>query len=88
MKKTFLALALLAGASTAFAQTAPKKASGARADGCAGMAAAKCDKSMMSASASMADMPACCRARMAAARAAKATPAATASAARPVVKSL
>ncbi|NML64317.1 hypothetical protein HHL22_03775 [Hymenobacter sp. RP-2-7] len=86
MKKTLLALALLASASTAFATDGPKPTAkaGKRADGCTGMAAAKCDKSMMTASAKMDGMPACCRAKMAA-RAAATT---TASAAKPVVKSL
>lgn len=87
MKKTLLALTLLAASTGAFAQTAPQAAAktGKRADNCTGMAAAKCDKDMMAAGTKMADMPACCRAKMAAA---KAAPAATASAAKPVVKAL
>ena len=90
MKKTLLALALLASASTAFANDGIKPTAKAakRADGCTGMAAAKCDKSMMSASAKMDGMPACCRAKMAARTAATTTATTTASVAKPVVKSL
>lgn len=86
MKKTLLALALLASASTAFANdgTKPTAKAGKRADGCTGMAAAKCDKSMMTAGTKMDGMPACCRAKMAARTAATTT----ASAAKPAVKSL
>jgi hypothetical protein len=82
MKKSLLALALLASAATAFAHDGDKPAKGKKADHCTGVAAAKCSTSM--ASASMAGMPACCRAKMAAA---KASPAATAEA-KTAVKSL
>ena len=84
MKKTLLALALLASAATAsFAHDGDKPAKGKKADHCTGMAAAKCEQGM--AGPSTAGMPACCRAKMAAAKAA--TPA-TAQAKAPVVKSL
>ena len=83
MKKTLLALALLASAATAYATDGGKTGKAAKKDHCTGAAAAKCEAGM--AGTSMAGMPACCRARMAAA---KAAPAATASVAKPVVKSL
>jgi hypothetical protein len=73
MKKSLLALVLLASAATAFAHDGDKPAKGKKADHCTGVAAAKCEKGM--AGASMAGMPACCRAKMAAA---KASPPATA----------
>ncbi|MVN75642.1 hypothetical protein GO988_04815 [Hymenobacter sp. HMF4947] len=82
MKKSLLALALLVSAATAFAHDGDKPAKGKK-DACTGVAAAKCEKGM--AGASMAGMPACCRAKMAAAKAA--TPATAANKA-PVVKSL
>ncbi len=84
MKKSLLAFALLASAATAsFAHDGDKPAKGKKADHCTGVAAAKCEKGM--AGTSMAGMPACCRAKMAAAKAA--TPA-TAEAKVAVVKSL
>lgn len=68
MKKSLLALALLASAATAFAHDGDKPtAKGKKADHCTGVAAAKCEKGM--AGTSMAGMPACCRAKMAAAKA-------------------
>lgn len=64
MKKSLLALALLASAATAsFAHDGDKPAKGKKADHCTGLAAAKCEQGM-------AGMPACCRAKMAAAKAA------------------
>lgn len=83
MKKSLLAFALLASAATAFAHDGDKPAKGKKADNCTGVAAAKCEKGM--AGTSMAGMPACCRAKMAAAKAA--TPA-TATAKTVVVKSM
>ena len=83
MKKSLLALALLVSASTAFANDGSKPAAKGKKDNCTAAAAAKCEKGM-TASASMDGMPACCRAKMAAVKAA--TPA-TASA-KPAVKSL
>ncbi|RZL15551.1 MAG: hypothetical protein EOO62_03700 [Hymenobacter sp.] len=83
MKKSLLAFALLASAATAFAHDGDKPAKGKKADNCTGVAAAKCEKGM--AGTSMAGMPACCRAKMAAAKAA--TPA-TAEAKTVVVKSM
>ncbi|QKG56400.1 hypothetical protein GKZ68_06980 [Hymenobacter sp. BRD128] len=68
MKKSLLALALLASATTAFAHDGDKPAAkGKKADHCTAAAAAKCEKGM--ASTSTAGMPACCRAKMAAAKA-------------------
>lgn len=84
MKKTLLALALLASAATtAFAHDGDKPVKGKKADHCTGVAAAKCEKGM--AGTSMAGMPACCRARMAAAKAAAP---ATATAKTAVVRSM
>ena len=71
MKKSLLAFALLASAATAFAHDGDKPAKGKKADHCTGMAAAKCEKGM--AGASMAGMPACCKAKMAARAATPAT---------------
>jgi hypothetical protein len=82
MKKSLLALALLASAATAFAHDGDKPAKGKKADHCTAAAAAKCSTGM--AGSSMAGMPACCKAKMAAA---KASPAATAEA-KTAVKSL
>jgi len=75
MKKTLLALALLASAATAFAHDGDKPAKGKKADHCTGVAAAKCEKGM--AGTSTAGMPACCKAKMAAAKAATPATAAT-----------
>lgn len=83
MKKSLLALALLASAATAFAHDGDNKPGKGKKDACTGVAAVKCEKGM--AGASMAGMPACCRAKMAAAKAA--TPATAANKAS-VVKSL
>jgi hypothetical protein len=83
MKKSLLALALLVSASTAFANDGNKPAAKGKKDNCTAAAAAKCEKGM-TAGASMAGMPACCRAKMTAMKAA--TPA-TASA-KPATKSL
>lgn len=83
MKKSLLALALLASAATAFAHDGDKPAKGKKNDQCTAAAAAKCEKGM--AGPSMAGMPACCRAKMAAA---KASAPATAAAKAPAVKSL
>ncbi|RZL13290.1 MAG: hypothetical protein EOO62_08560 [Hymenobacter sp.] len=69
MKKNLLAFALFASAATAFAHDGDKPAKGKKADHCTGAAAAKCEKGM-TAGASMEGMPACCRAKMAAAKAA------------------
>ena len=66
MKKSLLALALLASAATAFAHDGDKPAKGKKADHCTAAAAAKCSTDM--AGTSMAGMPACCRAKMAAAK--------------------
>ena len=83
MKKTLLALALLATASTAFANDGTKPvAKATKKDNCTGASAAMCSKGM--AGTSMAGMPACCRARMAA----RAAAAPVAAQAKPVVKSL
>lgn len=82
MKKSLLALALLASAATAFAHDGDKPAKGKK-DNCTGVAAAKCEKGM--AGTSMAGMPACCRAKMSAAKAATA---ATAVAKAPVMKAM
>ena len=71
MKKSLLALALLASAATAFAHDGDKPAKGKKADHCTAAAAAKCEKGM--AGTSMAGMPACCRAKMAAMKTAPAT---------------
>ena len=68
MKKSLLALALFASAATAFAHDGDKPAKGKK-DNCTGATAAKCEKGM-TAGASMAGMPACCRAKMAAMKAA------------------
>ncbi|MGI4870293.1 MAG: hypothetical protein ACRYFX_03835 [Janthinobacterium lividum] len=86
MKKVLLALTLFAGiSSVAFANDGDKPGKGkGRKDNCTGAAAAKCDKDM--ASAKMDGMPACCRAKMAAAKAAE-TKNATAQA-KPATKSL
>lgn len=67
MKKSLLAFALLASAATAFAHDGDKPAKGKKADHCPAAAAAKCSSGM--AGTSMAGMPACCRAKMAAAKA-------------------
>ncbi len=84
MKKSLLAFALLVSAATAFAHDGDKPAAkGKKADHCTGAAAAKCEKGM-TAGASMEGMPACCRAKMAAAKAA--TPATAA--AKPATKSM
>ena len=83
MKKSLLAFALLASAATAFAHEGDKPAKGKKADHCTGVAAAKCAQGM--AGPSLSGMPACCRAKMAAAQAA---PAATAVAKAPVVKTM
>jgi hypothetical protein len=64
MKKSLLALALLASAATAFAHDGDKPAKGKKNDHCTAAAAAKCEQGM--AGTSMAGMPACCRAKMAA----------------------
>ena len=68
MKKTLLALALLATSATAFAHDGDKPTKGKKADHCTATAAAKCEKGM--AAGKMDGMPACCRAKMAAAKAA------------------
>ena len=65
MKKSLLALALVASAATAFAHDGDKPTKGKKADHCTGVAAAKCEKGM-TAGAKMDGMPACCRAKMAA----------------------
>jgi hypothetical protein len=83
MKKSLLAFALLASAATAFAHDGDKPAKGKKADHCTAAAAAKCEKGM--AGTSMAGMPACCRAKMAAA---KATQPATAEVKTAAIKSL
>jgi hypothetical protein len=70
MKKSLLALALLASAATAFAHDGDKPAKGKKADHC---------------TADMTGMPACCRAKMAAA---KASQPATAEVKTAAVKSL
>lgn len=67
-KKSLLSLALLASAATAFAHDGDKPAKGKKADHCTAAAAAKCEQGM--AGTSTAGMPACCRAKMAAAKAA------------------
>jgi hypothetical protein len=82
MKKSLLAFALLASAATGFAHDGDKPTKGKK-DNCTGVAATKCEKGM--ASGNMAGMPACCRAKMAAAKAA--TPA-TATTKAPVVKAM
>ncbi len=83
MKKVLLALTLFAGVSSvAFANDGDKPAKGKKADHCTGVAAAQCSKGM--AGTSTAGMPACCRAKMAAAKAA--TPATAAI--KPATKSL
>jgi hypothetical protein len=82
MKKSLLALALLASVATSFAHDGDKPAKGKK-DNCTGVAAAQCTKGM--GSGNMAGMPACCRAKMAAAKAA--TPATAANKA-PVGKSM
>lgn len=82
MKKSLLALALLASAATAFAHDGDKPAKGKKADHCTAAAAAKCEKGM--AGTSTAGMPACCKAKMAA----KASQAATAEVKTASVKSL
>ena len=85
MKKSLLAFALLVSAATAFANDGTKPTAKAKkADHCTGAAAAKCEKGM-TASASMAGMPACCRAKMAAMK--TAAPA-TATTKAPVTKSM
>ena len=73
MKKTLFAFALLCSTATVFANDGTKP--GAKKDHCTGAAAAKCEKGM--AGTSMEGMPACCRAKMAAAKAAPTTTAAT-----------
>jgi hypothetical protein len=83
MKKSLLALALLASAATAFAHDGDKPAKGKKADHCTAAAAAKCEKGM--AGTDMTGMPACCRAKMAAA---KASQPATAEVKTAAVKSL
>jgi len=83
MKKSLLALALLASAATAFAHDGDKPAKGKKNDHCTAAAAAKCEKGM--AGTSTAGMPACCKAKMAAA---KASASATAAAKTSAVKSL
>lgn len=84
MKKSLLALALLASAATAtLAHDGDKPAKGKKADHCTAAAAAKCEKGM--AGTSTTGMPACCRAKMAAAKAS--TPA-TAEVKTAAVKSL
>lgn len=83
MKKSLLALALLASAATAFAHDGDKPAKGKKNDHCTGVAATKCEKGM--AGTSTAGMPACCKAKMAAAK--TAAPA-TAAAKTTAVKSL
>jgi hypothetical protein len=83
MKKSLLALALLASAATAFAHDGDKPAKGKKADHCTAAAAAKCEKGM--AGPNMAGMPACCKAKMAAA---KASAPATAEVKTAAVKSL
>ncbi len=66
MKNTLLALALFAFAgTTAFAHETPGKPAKGKKDNCTA-AAAQCTKGM--ASGNMAGMPACCRAKMAAAK--------------------
>ncbi len=65
MKNTLLALALFATSATAFAHPGPGKPT-AKKDNCTGATAAQCTKGM--ASGNMAGMPACCRAKMAAAK--------------------
>ena len=83
MKKSLLTFALLASAATAsFAHDGDKPTKGKK-DNCTGVAAAQCTKGM--ASGSMAGMPACCRAKMSAAKAA--TPA-TATTKAPVMKAM
>jgi len=83
MKKSLLALALFASAATAFAHDGDKPAAkGKKADHCTAAAAAKCEKGM-TAGAKMDGMPACCRAKMAAMKAAPAT-----AAAKPATKSI
>ncbi|QKG52474.1 hypothetical protein [Hymenobacter sp. BRD67] len=67
MKKSLLAFALFASTATAFAHDGDKPAKGKKADHCAGVAATNCEKGM--AGISMAGMPACCKAKMAAAKA-------------------
>jgi hypothetical protein len=83
MKKSLLALALLASAATAFGHDGDKPAKGKKADHCTAAAAAKCEKGM--AGTDMTGMPACCRAKMAAA---KASQPATAEVKTAAVKSL
>jgi hypothetical protein len=83
MKKSLLALALLASAATAFAHDGDKPAKGKKADHCTAAAAAKCEKGM--AGTDMTGMPACCRAKMAAV---KASQPATAEVKTAAVKSL
>ena len=83
MKKSLLAFALLVSAATAFANDGTKPTAKAKKDNCTAAAAAKCEKGM-TAGASMAGMPACCRAKM---TAMKAAAPATASA-KPVAKAL
>ncbi|MGI4884077.1 MAG: hypothetical protein ACRYFR_03865 [Janthinobacterium lividum] len=68
MKNTLLALALFAAGTTAFAHEGPGKPA-AKKDNCTGATAAQCTKGM-TAGGNMAGMPACCRAKMAAAKAA------------------
>jgi hypothetical protein len=82
MKKSLLAFALLASAATAFAHDGDKPVKGKK-DNCTGVAATQCTKGM--ASGNMAGMPACCRAKMTAAKAA--TPATAANKA-PAAKSM
>ncbi len=83
MKKSLLAFALLASAATtSFAHDGDKPTKGKK-DNCTGVAAAQCTKGM--ASGNMAGMPACCRAKMSAAKAASP---ATATTKVPVVKSM
>ena len=83
MKKSLLALALFASAATAFAHDGDKPAKGKKADHCSAAAAAKCEKGM-TATGKMDGMPACCRAKMAAAKTSAPATATT----KTVVKSL
>ena len=66
MKNTLLALALFASGTTAFAHSGPGKPV-AKKDNCTGATAAMCAKGM-TAGGKMDGMPACCRAKMAAAK--------------------
>ena len=83
MKNTLLALALFAFVGSAAAHDGDGKNAKGKKDNCTGAAATKCEKGM--ASGKMDGMPACCRAKMAAAKAA--TPA-TATVKAPATKSM